>query len=84
MTSHGHEPKSKKGMPIISWTMAAVLVGIVGFEVLSSGRHEANLKALCAQYYASARTAADTVRVDRRIVEMVGKYGTTCLQYRAR
>lgn len=68
-------------------TLSTVLLGLVfavfvTFMILSRGRQRANITALCAQYYAEARSAADSARVDRRIVAQYRTTTTTCASVR--
>ena len=82
MRSGHEEAHTAKRTPIISWVMVGVLLVMLAVLALGSRRREANMKALCAEYYAAARTAADTARVDGRIVAMVSRQPTTCRGYR--
>jgi hypothetical protein len=82
MGVHEREPTAARKTPFVNWTMAAIGVTIVALVVLGSRRREANMRALCRQYYAEAHTATDTLHVDGRIIAMLGKSSTTCRRYR--
>ena len=79
---HQGRPKRKRASAAVSGSMLLVLAAVLAFYALTDRHHQDHLEALCSQYYAAAHNAADTERVDRRIVELRGKSSTTCRGFR--
>ena len=82
MPQHEEPKKGKRTIAPVSWLMLLVLVVVLAFYAVTNRHREDYLESLCSQYYAAARTAADTERVDRRIVELSGKNSRTCRGFR--
>jgi hypothetical protein len=64
---------------------AIVVIGAYVWAYAAKDRAQRNLKALCTEEYAHARTAADTTTIDRRVLVPYGGRSTggiTCRQYR--
>ena len=75
-TKHNTKP-----LEVRWWALLGLAVALA-IGALTLRKTDDGLRDLCATYYRAARTAADTQRVDKRIVDMIGKIATTCGSYR--